>query len=74
LKAPGRRWLGRSSAAHAASETQQKRSHFRADGDFIECLFSNITDNNQARLQAKDALGRWDLRVMNPGSSYGKSI
>jgi hypothetical protein len=36
--------------------------------------FSSITDNNQARLQAKDALGRWDLRVMNPDSSYGKLI
>jgi hypothetical protein len=36
--------------------------------------FSNITDNNQARLQAKDTLGRWGLRVMNPDSSYGKPI
>jgi hypothetical protein len=36
--------------------------------------FSKVTDNNQARLQAKDALGRWDLRVMNPDSTYANKV
>lgn len=40
----------------------------------LDRLTSKVTDNNQARLQAKDALGRWDLRVMNPDSTYANKV